>query len=118
MYADTIRITRPSGDGVQTPAGFVPGVPTVVYDGKCDLQDRARTVEQQALGDPKVRREALVYFPIDDGDGGNPANVLFSPDTKVELSDLAEVTTSLGVTRLGRISETRPMDQSVVVKWA
>ena len=114
MYVHDVRITCPAGPGTYEDLVLRPAEDMVVYDGKADVQDMPRDAMQKPSGQPNMRYDAKVFFPL-----GEATDALFSPGNMRLRHNMALRSTSpLGVEREGRIRDVRDLDQSVMVKWA
>ena len=115
MYDHDVMISRPSGEGTYQGGGELAAPPDeVLYDGKADVQDLSRDVTRGREGQPVVRYDAKIFFPLTEA-----TDALFSPGNFRLKHDLKiRIITPLGVQREGRIQDVRDLDQSLLVRWA
>lgn len=113
-YPDHLRITREGTRGGTTvPLTGVytrtPGGDVLLYDGPADIQPGSRSYRRGPAGEPV----------------GDPPDVAFLPWHRaavladVAIDDKVEATFGyLGVERSGAVEMVRPLDETLLVRWA
>lgn len=70
-YPHRLRITRPGEGGHQDPdtGQWVPGGPSLLYDGEADVQDEGEVIRRDPDGRPVQASEATAYLADESGIG-------------------------------------------------
>jgi hypothetical protein len=112
-FAEKVKIERAGAtggaqdqeSGVWTPAGTGS---RVIYDGKCDAQDKGRVLTRDQQGNPMVTADITLFLPVRG----------MVSKAGIQQDDVATVTWVDGTTTVGQVLRADRLDDSVYLRRA